>query len=177
VRSNAYDEADASLGSISASVENRLTLDAALPQLRDLEQRAVKLFYYGEYSKTEIARQMGISVNYAAYLVKRGVEHLRRIIESEAPLHTAKPSLPLPLEWADLARWIEDNIQPRREMRRRATDTANTSSETAPRRRATDPPEPPRNMRCCSVASSTGAKQQLVWVTRPAPKPNSKPLP
>lgn len=106
-----YDETDTALESLSTSVENRITLNAALPQLRDLEQRAVTMFYYGEQSKTEIARQMGISVNYAAYLVKRGVEHLRRIIESEAPVQTAPPDLPLPLAWTDLSRWIEDSTQ------------------------------------------------------------------
>lgn len=110
-KTQSYDETDPSLESLSTSVENRMTLNAALPQLRDLEQRAVTLFYYGEHSKTEIARQMGISVNYAAYLVKRGVEHLRRIIESEVPVQTAQPMLPLPLAWSDLTRWIEDNTQ------------------------------------------------------------------
>ncbi len=107
---HSYDETDSALEPLSTSVENRLTLNAAIPQLRDLEQRAVTLFYYGEHSKTEIARQMGISVNYAAYLVKRGVEHLRRIIESEAPVQTALPAPPLPLAWSAVSRWIEENM-------------------------------------------------------------------
>jgi RNA polymerase sigma-B factor len=62
-------------------VENHLMLDAAMPRLRELEQRAIKLFYYQERSKTEIARELKISVNYASYLVKRGLESLRRAIE------------------------------------------------------------------------------------------------
>ncbi len=106
-----YDETDTSLESLSTHVENRLTLNEALPQLRELEQRAVTLFYYGEHSKTEVARQMGISVNYAAYLVKRGVEHLRRIIESEAPVVAATLAPLLPMNWRDLSPWIAANSQ------------------------------------------------------------------
>jgi RNA polymerase sigma-B factor len=66
-------------------VDHQMVLGAALPQLKDLEKRAVTMFFFGEMSKTEIAREMGISINYAAYLVKRGLENLRQIIElSEA---------------------------------------------------------------------------------------------
>lgn len=62
-------------------VDHQMVLGAALPQLKDLEKRAVTMFFFGEMSKTEIAREMGISINYAAYLVKRGLENLRQIIE------------------------------------------------------------------------------------------------
>jgi RNA polymerase sigma-B factor len=83
VSTRGYDETDSADLPLAMRVENRVVLAHALPQLRDLEQRAVRMFYFDECSKTEIARQLGISVNYAAYLVKRGVEHLRRIIEAD----------------------------------------------------------------------------------------------
>jgi len=76
------DEPALSTASSESRVDDRLMLRAALPQLKDLEKRVVSLFFFEERSKTEIAKQLGISVNYAAYLVKRGLEHLRQIIEA-----------------------------------------------------------------------------------------------
>jgi hypothetical protein len=57
-------------------------LEMALPQLKELEQQALTLFFFDELSKTEIARRLGISVNYVSYLVKRGTDQLRRILEA-----------------------------------------------------------------------------------------------
>ncbi len=66
-------------------VDDQLFLEAALPQLKDLEQQAVTLFFFEELSKSDIARRLGVSVNYVSYLVKRGTENLRRILESSEP--------------------------------------------------------------------------------------------
>ncbi len=66
-------------------IDDQMFLESALPQLKDLEQQAVTLFFLEELSKTEIARQMEISVNYVSYLVKRGTENLRRILETSQP--------------------------------------------------------------------------------------------
>jgi len=74
-------EFNPAMDSVEALVDNQLLLAEALPQLPDLEQRAVRLFYYEELTKTEIARRLNISINYAAYLIKRGLKHLRQIIE------------------------------------------------------------------------------------------------
>lgn len=68
-------------GQSETRVEDQMMLGQALPQLRDLEKRAVTMFFFEDKTKTEIARQLGISVNHAAYLIKRGVEGLRNIIE------------------------------------------------------------------------------------------------
>jgi len=62
-------------------VEDQMMLGSALPQLRDLEKKAITLFFFEDCTKTEIAKRLDISVNHAAYLVKRGVEGLRQIIE------------------------------------------------------------------------------------------------
>ena len=104
-----FDESDYSLPLLATSVEDRITLGEALPQLREQEKRAVTMFYYGEKTKTEVARELGVSVNYAAYLIKKGLEQLRKIIESEAPLHLAAPPLPSTIAWHDLPRWVDEN--------------------------------------------------------------------
>lgn len=70
-------------------VEDQLFLEAALPQLRELEQKALRLFFYDEFNKSEVARELGISVNYASYLLRRATESLKRILEN-----TASPVLP-----------------------------------------------------------------------------------
>jgi RNA polymerase sigma factor (sigma-70 family) len=69
-------------------VDDQLFLEEALPQLKDLEQKAVTLFFFEELSKSEIARRLDISVNYVSYLVKRGTENLRRILEATQPTTT-----------------------------------------------------------------------------------------
>ena len=104
-----FDESDYSIPLLSTSVEDRITLGDALPQLRELEKRAVTMFYYGEKTKTQVARELGISVNYAAYLIKKGLEQLRQIIESEAPLHLATPPMPATIAWHDLPRWVDEH--------------------------------------------------------------------
>lgn len=66
-------------------VDDQMFLEEAMPQLKELEQRALTLFFFDELSKSEIARQLDISVNYVSYLVKRGTENLRRILEATQP--------------------------------------------------------------------------------------------
>jgi RNA polymerase sigma-B factor len=143
VSTRGYDETDNADLPLAMRVENRVVLAHALPQLRDLEQRAVRMFYFDECSKTEIARQLGISVNYAAYLVKRGVEHLRRIIEADpqiAPV-AAHGGVSRVLAAADvglaqqrvvslnrLPQWIDQTLQPGK----RTAKAANTTKSDAP---------------------------------------------
>ncbi len=79
-------------------VDHQMLLGDALPQLKDLEKRAVTMFFFGEMTKTEIAREMGISINYAAYLVKRGLENLRQIIELSEVAPVSGSSIAAP--WA-----------------------------------------------------------------------------
>ena len=67
-------------------IEDRMFLEMALPQLRELEQQALTLFFFDELSKSDIARKLGISVNYVSYLVKRGTEALKRILEAGEPV-------------------------------------------------------------------------------------------
>ena len=71
-------------------VEDSMFLEDALPQLKALEQQALTMFFFDELSKSEIARRLGISVNYAAYLIRRGTESLRRILETTEPIPGAQ---------------------------------------------------------------------------------------
>ena len=67
-------------------IEDSMFLEDALPQLKALEQQALTMFFFDELSKSEIARRLGISVNYSAYLIRRGTESLRRILETTEPI-------------------------------------------------------------------------------------------
>ncbi len=71
-------------------VEDSMFLEDALPQLKALEQQALTMFFFDELSKSEIARRLGISVNYSAYLIRRGTEALRRILETTEPIPGAQ---------------------------------------------------------------------------------------
>jgi RNA polymerase sigma factor (sigma-70 family) len=76
----------ASSASDEGRIEDQMFLEMALPQLRELEQQALTLFFFDELSKSDIARKLGISVNYVSYLVKRGTEALKRILEASEPI-------------------------------------------------------------------------------------------
>ena len=71
-------------------IEDSMFLEDALPQLKALEQQALTMFFFDELSKSEIARRLGISVNYSAYLIRRGTEALRRILETTEPIPGAQ---------------------------------------------------------------------------------------
>ncbi|MCS6860652.1 MAG: sigma-70 family RNA polymerase sigma factor [Abditibacteriales bacterium] len=62
-------------------VETRMVLRQAMAKLGKLQRTVVFYFFYQDMTKTEIARQLGISVNYASYLVKRALRNLRRYLE------------------------------------------------------------------------------------------------
>ena len=71
-------------------IEDAMFLEDALPQLKALEQQAITMFFFDELTKSEIARRLGISVNYSAYLIRRGTEALRRILEANEPIPGAQ---------------------------------------------------------------------------------------
>ncbi|BCM93340.1 RNA polymerase sigma factor SigF [Abditibacteriota bacterium] len=79
-------QGEPSSASDEGRIEDQMFLEMALPQLRALEQTALTLFFFDELSKSDIARKLGISVNYVSYLVKRGTESLKRILEASEPI-------------------------------------------------------------------------------------------
>ncbi len=92
----------------AGEVENRLVLRQAMRKLKKLERVVIYAFFYQEYSKTEIARKLGISVNYASYLVKRGLHNLKQTLgkadEQEAQLRLEQLKRELSLTHEELKR-------------------------------------------------------------------------
>lgn len=87
-------------GAAESQVEDQMVLGSALPRLRELEKRAITMYFFEDLSKTEIAKRLDVSVNHAAYLIKRGVDGLREIIsengdaggEEMDALHSGAPA-------------------------------------------------------------------------------------
>jgi RNA polymerase sigma-B factor len=69
--------------SLQLPLEDRIVLERLLGQLRDLERRAITAFFFNDLSQSDIARSLGISCNYAGYLLKNGLEKLRKWIHTE----------------------------------------------------------------------------------------------
>jgi RNA polymerase sigma factor (sigma-70 family) len=113
-------------------VDDRILLGGALPQLKELEKKAIQLFFFEENSKTEVARKLGISINYAAYLIKQGTAHLRQIIEGD-PLDA--PATPSEARAAYLLSLIKKHAAvveaPRRRSRKGVVDDVAASAASA----------------------------------------------
>lgn len=71
------------LEDLALPIEDRIVLDEAIDSLKALEQKVVRLFYFGELTQTEIARRLGISVNYASYLLRRGITKIRAYLDNQ----------------------------------------------------------------------------------------------
>jgi RNA polymerase sigma-B factor len=91
-------------------IEDKILLQEATRKLKDLERRVVRYFFYQDLNQTEIARRMGISVNYASYLLRGALSKLRTAIESQSRVPEsraeAEPRAPVTepaVGWADPA--------------------------------------------------------------------------
>lgn len=65
------------------SVEDRVVLESAMQQLRDMEREVLTLFHFESLNQTEIAAQLGISCNYVSHILRQSLSKLRRILSSE----------------------------------------------------------------------------------------------
>lgn len=65
------------------SVEDRLTLQAAMRQLRDLERQVLVHFHFDAMNQTEIAAKLGISCNYVSHILRQSLSKLRKILSSD----------------------------------------------------------------------------------------------
>jgi RNA polymerase sigma-B factor len=74
-------------------IEDRIVMEEAINKLKLLEQRVVKLFFFGDMNQTEIAKKLGISTNYTSYLLHRSIDKLKNDL-------TEKPESPIPTEEA-----------------------------------------------------------------------------
>ena len=64
-------------------LENRLVLQSAMTQLKDLEQTVIGEFYFQGRNQTEIAQQLGVSGNYVSYLLRNATKRLKQILTAE----------------------------------------------------------------------------------------------
>lgn len=65
------------------TVEDKVVLQTAIQQLRDLEQQVLVLFHFESLNQTEIAARLGISCNYVSHILRQSLTKLRRILVSE----------------------------------------------------------------------------------------------
>jgi RNA polymerase sigma-B factor len=68
---------------IHLPIEDRIFLREAISKLKTLERKVVHSFYYLDLNQTEIARRLGISVNYASYLLRGAVAKLKKAFEAQ----------------------------------------------------------------------------------------------
>ena len=65
------------------SVEDRVVLEDAMSQLRDLEKEVLSMFHFEALSQTEIAGRLNISCNYVSHILRQSLSKLRKILTSE----------------------------------------------------------------------------------------------
>lgn len=65
------------------SVEDRLLLENAMKQLRDLERQVLVHFHFESLNQTEIANKLGISCNYVSHILRQSLSKLRKILSVE----------------------------------------------------------------------------------------------
>jgi RNA polymerase sigma-B factor len=83
---------------MSLPLEDRLVIDEAIATLKPLEQKVVHGFFFGDLSQTEVARMLGISVNYTSYLLRRATNKIKAFVDTQreqenAVLAAAPPTL------------------------------------------------------------------------------------
>jgi RNA polymerase sigma-B factor len=88
---DAEDDGESELDKIDAaqfspeqlSVEDRVVLEDAMSQLRDLEKEVLSMFHFDALSQTEIAGKLDISCNYVSHILRQSLSKLRKILTSE----------------------------------------------------------------------------------------------
>lgn len=65
------------------STEERVLIEDALSQLRDLERDVIILFHFESLNQTEIADKLGISCNYVSHVLRQSLGKLRKILSDQ----------------------------------------------------------------------------------------------
>lgn len=65
------------------TMEDRLVLEQAMSQLRDLEREVLILFHFHSMNQTEIAGKLAISGNYVSHILRQSLAKLRKILVAE----------------------------------------------------------------------------------------------
>lgn len=71
------------MGSEHVTVEDRVLLETAMQQLRDLEREVLVMFHFDAMNQTEIAAKLDISCNYVSHILRQSLNKLRRILNEE----------------------------------------------------------------------------------------------
>ncbi|MGQ9525546.1 MAG: sigma-70 family RNA polymerase sigma factor [Armatimonadota bacterium] len=61
----------------SISLEDRVAVEESIAQLKPVEQKVIRHFFFQDMSQTEIARKLGVSCNYVSRILKAGLGKLR----------------------------------------------------------------------------------------------------
>lgn len=85
------DESDSEVDKLDASAycpeqlctEERLVLEHAMRQLRDLERQVLIFFHFEMLNQTEIAAKLNISCNYVSHILRQSLSKLRKILTQE----------------------------------------------------------------------------------------------
>lgn len=65
------------------SVEDRMVLESALGELRELEQQVLYLFHFESLNQTEISSKLKISGNYVSHILRQSLTKLRQKLADE----------------------------------------------------------------------------------------------
>ncbi len=65
----------------ATSIEDKLLLEKAINQLRDLERTVLVLFHFESLTQGEIAEKLGISCNYVSYILRQSLSKLKKLIQ------------------------------------------------------------------------------------------------
>ncbi|RFA20062.1 sigma-70 family RNA polymerase sigma factor [Subtercola boreus] len=68
---------------VALSVETRLRLDGALRALHDIpvpQRRAIELYYFNEYSRSEVARALNVPLSTSNWRINEGLTRLRALL-------------------------------------------------------------------------------------------------
>lgn len=69
--------------SFNLPIEERVVVENAMRQLKQIEQQVLNLFFNEGYNQTEIAHQLRISCNYVSHILRNATQKLRRIVSEE----------------------------------------------------------------------------------------------
>ncbi len=69
--------------SFQVSLDERMVLEAAMSQLKPLEQKVIQEFYFRDLTQTEIARQLDISCNYVSHILRNATRKMKQILSGE----------------------------------------------------------------------------------------------
>ena len=85
-------------GETRLPLEDRILLERTMGRLKDLEQKVLRYFFFLDLNQSEIARRLGISVNYASYLLRGALAKLRQhfLATPDEPVPAASAGGPAP---------------------------------------------------------------------------------